>query len=205
MIFSLNCLFLRKASIRSIPVIISEETTVGYSRIKYEDITVSHVKLLFLYGKKISYPLDHLNLWKVDPVSANKYDKELEKFSTENDIKEKLGGELMNPQFPLSKYFNRNSFKDKESKFAIHIIVIDTNASSSKEIIEVIKKNALKGLPRLPDVLSMPLQQRNFEEAMCYVKETIYNNITGRDGKSNYWCIVSEGAPGIGIVSLYFS
>ncbi|CAB5386863.1 unnamed protein product [Rhizophagus irregularis] len=179
MIFSLNCLFLRKASIRSIPVIISEETTVGYSRIKYEDITVSHVKLLFLYGKKISYPLDHLNLWKVDPVSANKYDKELEKFSTENDIKEKLGGELMNPQFPLT--------------------------SSSKEIIEVIKKNALKGLPRLPDVLSMPLQQRNFEEAMCYVKETIYNNITGRDGKSNYWCIVSEGAPGIGIVSLYFS
>jgi hypothetical protein len=130
MIFSLNCLFLEKASIRSIPVIISEETTVGDSRIKYEDITVSHVKLLFLYGKKISYPLDHLNLWKVDPVSANKYDKELEKFSTEDDIKEKLGGELMNPQFPLSKYFNRNSFKDKESKFAIHIIVqllIDTN------------------------------------------------------------------------------
>ena len=59
--------------------------------------------------------------------------------------------------------------------------------------------------PRLPDELSMPLQQRNFEEAMCYVNETIYSNITGRDGKSNYWCIVSGGAPGIGIVSLYFS
>jgi len=51
----------------------------------------------------------------------------------------------------------------------------------------------------------MPLQQRNFEEAMRYVNETIYSNITGRSGKSNYWCIVSGGAPGIGIVSLYFS
>ncbi|CAB5333869.1 unnamed protein product [Rhizophagus irregularis] len=67
------------------------------------------------------------------------------------------------------------------------------------EIIEVIKKNAFKGTSNnLPDVLSMPLQQRNFEVAMNYVNETIYSNIAGRDGKSNYWCIVSGGAPGIG-------
>ncbi|RGB21675.1 hypothetical protein C1646_777539 [Rhizophagus diaphanus] len=108
----------------------------------------------------------------------------------------------MNPRLPLSEYFNENSFKDKESKLAIHIIVqllIDTTASLSfKEIIEVIKKNALKRLSKLPDVLSMPLQQRNFEEAIGYIKETIYSNITCREGKSNYWCIVSGGAPGIG-------
>ncbi|RGB30818.1 hypothetical protein C1646_764835 [Rhizophagus diaphanus] len=151
--------------------IISEEITVDDNKIKYEDIIVSHV----------------------DPVSANKNEKVLENLSTENDIKEKLGDKLMNPRLPLSEYFNENSFKDKESKFGIHIIVqllIDTTASLSfKEIIEVIKKNTLKRLSKLPDVLSMPLQQCNFEEAIGYIKETIYSNITGRDGKSNYWCI----------------
>ncbi|CAB5358359.1 unnamed protein product [Rhizophagus irregularis] len=73
-----------------------------------------------------------------------------------------------------------------------------TASLSFKKIIEVIKKNALKGTSNLPDILRMPLQQRNFEVAMSSVNETIYNNITARDGKSNYWCIVSGGAPGIG-------
>ena len=76
---------------------------------------------------------------------------------------------------------------------------------SFKEIIEIIKKSAFKGTSNYSDVLSMPLQQRNFEVAMSSVNETIYSNIAVRDGKSNYWCIVSGGAPGIGIVSLYFS
>jgi len=124
MIFTLNCLFLGQASDRSIPVIISVETTVGNSSIKYEEITVSHVKYLILSGKGMSdYPLDKLDLWKVDRVSVDKNDEVLETFSTEDDIKEKLGGELMYPRFPLSEYFNENSFKDEKSKFAIHIIV----------------------------------------------------------------------------------
>lgn len=42
---------------------------------------------------------------------------------TEENIKEKLGGELMNPRSSLGKYFNKNNFKDEKSESAIHIIV----------------------------------------------------------------------------------
>jgi hypothetical protein len=47
----------------------------------------------------------------------------LQTFSTEDDIRENLGGELMKPRLLLSDYFDENSFKDKKSKSAIHIIV----------------------------------------------------------------------------------
>ncbi|RGB33129.1 hypothetical protein C1646_762068 [Rhizophagus diaphanus] len=123
MILSLNCLFPGEAPIRSISVIIGEEITVGNNRIKYEKITVSNIKSLILSEKGISCSPDNLNLWKVNLVIVNENDKVLEISSTENDIKEKLGGELMNPRSSLGKYFNENSFKDEESKSAIHIIV----------------------------------------------------------------------------------
>ncbi|RGB31505.1 hypothetical protein C1646_763981 [Rhizophagus diaphanus] len=122
--FLLKLSILGEASIRSISVIISKETTVGNSNIKYKKITVSYVKSLILSGRGMrDYPLNKLNLWKLDRVSVDKNDKLLETFSTENDIEEKLGGELMHPRHLLGKYFNENSFKDKESKSAIHIIV----------------------------------------------------------------------------------
>src|SRR5947207_15782074 len=123
MILSLNCLFLGEAPIRSFPVIIGEEITVDNNRIKYEKITVSNVKSLILSEKGISCCLDNLNLWKVNLVIVNENDKVLEIYSTEDDIKEKLGGELMNPRSSLGEYFNENSFKDEGSKSAIHIIV----------------------------------------------------------------------------------
>ncbi|GES91215.1 crinkler (CRN) family protein, putative [Rhizophagus clarus] len=121
--FSLNCLFLGEASDQSIPVIIGEEIIVDNNRIKYKDITVSNVKSLILSQRKIDCSLNNLKLWIVDRVSIDKNDEMLEKFSTEDDIKEKLGGELMNPRNFLSKYFNENSFNDDESKSAVHIIV----------------------------------------------------------------------------------
>ncbi|RIA84993.1 hypothetical protein C1645_831454 [Glomus cerebriforme] len=123
MILSLNCLFLEEAPIRSIPVIIGEEITVGNNRIKYEKITISNIKSLILSEKGISCYLDNLNLWKVKLVIVNENDKVLKISSTEDDIKEKLGGELMNFQSSLGKYFNENSFKDEESESVIHIIV----------------------------------------------------------------------------------
>ena len=119
-IFSLNCLFLGEASIRSIQVKISDEIIVDNCTTQYKDITVSDVKSLILSKKGINYSPDNLNLWKVDPVSANKSNNVLETFSTEDDIKEKLEGELMKPRLLLGKYFNENSFKDKEYKSAIH-------------------------------------------------------------------------------------
>ncbi|PKY59245.1 hypothetical protein RhiirA4_412365 [Rhizophagus irregularis] len=73
--FSLNCLFLKEASVRFISVDISDEIIVGINRIKYEDIKVSHVKSLILSGKGVSYSPDNLNLWKVDRNSVDKNDK----------------------------------------------------------------------------------------------------------------------------------
>ncbi|RGB39741.1 hypothetical protein C1646_754098 [Rhizophagus diaphanus] len=100
-----------------------DKIVVGSNRIKYEDIKVSHVKSLILSEKNISYSPDNLNLWKVDRDSVEKNDALLETFSTKDDIKEKLGGDLMQPRLHLDEYFNKNSFKDKKSKTAIHIIV----------------------------------------------------------------------------------
>ncbi|RIA80336.1 hypothetical protein C1645_838883 [Glomus cerebriforme] len=153
MIFSLNCLFLGEASIRSISVDISDEIIVGNNRIKYEDIKVSHVKSFILSEKRISYSPDQLNLWKVDHVRANKNDNVLKIFSTEDDIQEKLGGELMQPQLHLGKYFNENSFKDEESKSAIHIIIQlliptpEEEPLSIKRIIEADQKIGNKDKP----------------------------------------------------------
>ena len=48
----------------------------------------------------------------------------------------------------------------------------------------------------------MPLQQRNFEAALDKIKQTTSANIDNMEGNSNYWCLVSAGAAGIGIVSL---
>ncbi|PKK64648.1 hypothetical protein RhiirC2_787204, partial [Rhizophagus irregularis] len=110
----------------------------------------------------------------------------------ENIIIQELGGKNLFPVDDIGDIFTYDSKN-------IRIIVQPppTASLSFKKIIEVIKKNALKGTSNLPDILRMPLQQRNFEVAMSSVNETIYNNITARDGKSNYWCIVSGGAPGI--------
>ena len=91
MIFSLNCLFLGEASLRSIPVKISDKIIVDNCEIPYEEITVSDVKSLILSKRKIDYSLDNLNLWKVDRVSVNKNDNVLETFSTEDDIRKAPG------------------------------------------------------------------------------------------------------------------
>jgi hypothetical protein len=132
MIFSLNCLFLKEPSSRSISVDISDEIIVGTNRIKYEDIKVSHVKSLILSGQRVSYSPDDLNLWKVDRDSVDKNVELLNTFSTENDIKEKLGGKLMQPRYSLDDYFNEDSFKDKKSKSAIHIIVQRLTTTTGK-------------------------------------------------------------------------
>lgn len=53
-------------------------------------------------------------------------------------------------------------------------------------------------MPKSPNQVDMPLQHREFSEALARVKETTRANVEGVRGNSNYWCIVSAGAPGIG-------
>jgi hypothetical protein len=48
----------------------------------------------------------------------------------------------------------------------------------------------------------MPLQQRNFELAMRRVVRNVQNNAGNIGGRYNYWCLVSGGAPGIGMFFL---
>jgi hypothetical protein len=58
--------------------------------------------------------------------------------------------------------------------------------------------------PCLPNELEMPLQQRNFEQAMRRVNENIRNNAQNVMGKTNYCCLVSGGSPGIGMAFVLF-
>ena len=67
-----------------------------------------------------------------------------------------------------------------------------------EEIIEEISKNLKESKPKSPNQVDMPLQYRKFREALVRVTETTRANVEGRLGNSNYWCIVSAGAPGIG-------
>ncbi|GBB93766.1 hypothetical protein RclHR1_22280002 [Rhizophagus clarus] len=197
MIFSLNCLFLGEASIRSISVDISDEIIVSNNRIKYEDIKVSHVKSLILSEKGINYSPDNLNLWKVDRVSIDKNDELLDTFSTENDIREKLGGELMQPRFCLSKYFNENSFKDEESKSAIHIIV-QLLTTTVKDAIDIALKKAITDISIISPNDEMPFMERNTDQEITRIEKNIRNHLKGSTAKTDFNILVSGGAPGIG-------
>ncbi|CAB4384806.1 unnamed protein product [Rhizophagus irregularis] len=167
-------------------------------------ITIAELKDMIYEKKKNSFKDKNfdscdLNLWLVDipydteNVQLRTLQNRSRDMNEENIIIQELGGKNLFPVDDIGDIFTYDSKN-------IRIIVQPppTASLSFKKIIEVIKKNALKGTSNLPDILRMPLQQRNFEVAMSSVNETIYNNITARDGKSNYWCIVSGGAPGIG-------
>ncbi|GBC51889.2 hypothetical protein GLOIN_2v414785 [Rhizophagus irregularis DAOM 181602=DAOM 197198] len=179
MIFPLNCLFLGDAPARAIQVKISDTIIVDNCTTKYEDITVSDVKSLILSKKGVSYSPDNLNLWKVDRDSVIKNIELLNPFSTENDIKEKLGGELMQPLLYLNEYFIEDSFKDKKSKSAIHIIVQHLTTTTVKDAIDIALKKVKEetGTDRPND--EMPFMDRS-------------------KAKTDFDMLFSGGAPGIG-------
>ncbi|RIA93393.1 hypothetical protein C1645_819480 [Glomus cerebriforme] len=197
---------------------ISDEIIVDNCTTQYEDITVSDVKSLILSKKGINYSPDNLNLWKVDHVSVDKNDELLETFSIENDIKEKLGGELMQPRLPLDEYFNENSFKDKESKSAIHIIVqlLTTTtagpfqqgvpqgpvARSLQEALSIILQNIPDKIKtsnettKIPDI--MPLKDRDTNKALEIFNYNVTKSSDPSAAKSKFNFLVCSGAAGIG-------
>ncbi|RGB22845.1 hypothetical protein C1646_677547 [Rhizophagus diaphanus] len=190
---SINCLLLGNTSFADTFVVtISKENNINGSLVKFDELKISHLKYL-VYNKithKINFNYEDINLWKVN-IAFEESDK-LKHVTTEDDIEEKFKGELLIPIFAVKTLFLELPVNEN-----IHVIV-QVPAFSFKKIIEAIKKNAYKGGSNLPDILNMPLQQRDFAEAMKFVYETMYSNITARDGKSCYWCLVSGGAPGIG-------
>ncbi|CAB5394946.1 unnamed protein product [Rhizophagus irregularis] len=84
----------------------------------------------------------------------------------------------------------------------IHIIAITSITGSLKtgktigEIIKEITKDLKERKPKSSyESNDMPLQQRDFT---VKIKETAVANVRRKRSNSNYWCIVSAGAPGIG-------
>lgn len=78
---------------------------------------------------------------------------------------------------------------------SIHV----TSFSSVKEIIDNIKKNAQKfdtSEFELPNTIYMPLQRCNFEAVLEKIKQTTRVNVNKMESNSNYWCLISIGAPG---------
>ncbi|PKB94568.1 hypothetical protein RhiirA5_404804, partial [Rhizophagus irregularis] len=198
MIFPLNCLFLGDAPARAIQVKISDTIIVDNCTTKYEDITVSDVKSLILSKKGVSYSPDNLNLWKVDRDSVIKNIELLNPFSTENDIKEKLGGELMQPLLYLNEYFIEDSFKDKKSKSAIHIIVQHLTTTTVKDAIDIALKEVKEetGTDRPND--EMPFMDRDTNQAITKIIRNIENRLKGSKAKTDFDMLFSGGAPGIG-------
>ncbi|RGB24548.1 hypothetical protein C1646_804242 [Rhizophagus diaphanus] len=117
MYFSLNCLLLGEEFNNSFSVNIGA-TTENYE-VNYDDIKVSHIKSL-VFDRK-SYKLkslninnsDSLELWKVDSKKIENNENKLEGFSTKDDIKNYLGGEYMESQHFLSRYFIKYKVIDR--------------------------------------------------------------------------------------------
>ncbi|GBC15279.2 P-loop containing nucleoside triphosphate hydrolase protein [Rhizophagus irregularis DAOM 181602=DAOM 197198] len=115
---SINCLILGKTSfVDTFAVNIAKESDILGSLVKFDDLKISDLKYLIynleINGTKFNYK--NIGLWKVDIA----YDKSymLEYVTTEDDIKLKLGGELLIPIFLVKEYF-KNLIQSN-----IHVIV----------------------------------------------------------------------------------
>ncbi|CAB5359237.1 unnamed protein product [Rhizophagus irregularis] len=125
--------------------------------------------------------------------------------STEEDIVQKLGGKEMGLQELFEEYFQDELDHKNFKPSNIHIIAITSITGSLKtgktigEIIKEITKDLKERKPKSSyESNDMPLQQRDFREATVKIKETAVANVRRKRSNSNYWCIVSAGAPGIG-------
>ncbi|RGB34137.1 hypothetical protein C1646_668781 [Rhizophagus diaphanus] len=133
---------------------------------------------------------------EVDRDSVNKNDKLLETFSTENDIKEKLGGVLIQPRLSLDEYFNRNNFKDKKSKSAIHIIgqLLTFITRSLEEALSIILPNLQDTINILTIQKVMPLKDRDTNKALEIFNDNITKSLTLHTGKLKFNFLVCSGA-----------
>ncbi|GBC13851.2 hypothetical protein GLOIN_2v1709692 [Rhizophagus irregularis DAOM 181602=DAOM 197198] len=126
--------------------------------------------------------------------------------STEEDIVQKLGGKEMGLQELFEEYFQDELDHKNFKPSNIHIIAITSIITGSLktgktigEIIKEITKDLKERKPKSSyESNDMPLQQRDFREATVKIKETAVANVRRKRSNSNYWCIVSAGAPGIG-------
>ncbi|GET01643.1 hypothetical protein GLOIN_2v1486855 [Rhizophagus clarus] len=162
--------------------------------IPFNILTIGHLKKMIY----LSIPTREKN---------GKYDK-IKEDPRLKIVKKELEGEELNESWNVVI-----SFSDIRMEH-IHVIIqpgsqiiiieiISDYGFKLYEIIEIIKKDARKlDISKSPDKIYMPLQQCGFELAMNKIRQTTNANIDKMEGNSNYWCLISTGAPGIGIASL---
>ncbi|CAG8545694.1 24076_t:CDS:2 [Racocetra persica] len=158
-------------------------------------------------GKKIQ-PNDiikasELKIWKFEiPLDEdNEHLKILnENFCTNISNKQILGKDLY-PHKKILEVFQGYIFKEEY----IHIIVEPPTTTEPPKTVEEIIKSIIQGAKRFDistskslDKICMLLQQRNFEKALKNINKNTSSNDLQKEGKSNYWYLVSAGAPGIG-------
>jgi hypothetical protein len=127
-LLSLNCLILGQASENCFTEDIGERYFDNNNvKIEFSELNVSHLKEKILRRKIIKYITQsskHINidLWKVDSKKVDDEVNNLKEF-TEDDIKDKLEGEIMIPRYQLNEYFDVNEIDDQ----GIHIFVVPTS------------------------------------------------------------------------------
>uniref|UniRef100_U9TUA3 Uncharacterized protein n=1 Tax=Rhizophagus irregularis (strain DAOM 181602 / DAOM 197198 / MUCL 43194) TaxID=747089 RepID=U9TUA3_RHIID len=125
---SLNCLILGQASKKSLTENIGEtyEDDSGVV-IEFSKFTVCNFKEKLFRREEVKVIVQNtgkMDLWKVDGKKVDEEENNLKEF-TESDIKDKLGGEKMNPRFPLEDYF-----KAKETNIRdIHVFIVSTSTA----------------------------------------------------------------------------
>uniref|UniRef100_U9UTP5 Crinkler effector protein N-terminal domain-containing protein n=1 Tax=Rhizophagus irregularis (strain DAOM 181602 / DAOM 197198 / MUCL 43194) TaxID=747089 RepID=U9UTP5_RHIID len=148
--------------------------------------TIRHLKRAIKEQAGLAGPAHKLILWKVNIPESKK-----QEIYEGIDIKVKFRGEELDSDLKtIGQVFKEQLSRSGQLK----------SLKTVEEIIEEISKNLKKrkSKPKSPNQLDMPLQHREFREALVRVEETTRANVEGVIGNLNYWCFVSSGAPGIG-------
>uniref|UniRef100_U9TB11 Crinkler effector protein N-terminal domain-containing protein n=1 Tax=Rhizophagus irregularis (strain DAOM 181602 / DAOM 197198 / MUCL 43194) TaxID=747089 RepID=U9TB11_RHIID len=136
---SLNCLILGQASKKSLTENIGEtyEDDSGVV-IEFSKFTVSNFKEKLFHREEVKVIVQNtgkMDLWKVDGKKVYEEENNLKEF-TKSDIKDKLRGEKMIPQFPLEDYF-----KAKETNIQdIHVFIVSTSTGKCLPIFYLSNK-----------------------------------------------------------------
>nr|CAG8493793.1 670_t:CDS:2 [Entrophospora candida] len=90
------------------------------------------------------------------------------------------------------------TYKSRRDASRIGLRWISNNLISVEDVIGIILKDAIPSPLKQPDILKMPLKDRDFTEPMATITSNVSNNLKALTGKTDFHILVSGGAPGIG-------
>ncbi|PKY57575.1 hypothetical protein RhiirA4_478724 [Rhizophagus irregularis] len=217
---SLNCLLLGENSNKSFSVDVGEITVIPINQnsfqFKFNKIKISHIKILIscqMIDENIKPAT--LLLWKVDGKKVEYNKDALKSFFSEDDIKEYLGGELMESRYMLTKYFTEENFEKIEEE--IHIIIqvlavaapVSATAVSSQNVTQeeehitiekIVKTSQIIGNKDSPVITMYKYIERTHIQQ--FIKDTIKTNLEafeiGSSRTNDYQGISISGGSGTG-------